>query len=575
MNTVLRLGIVTVVVALAAMTASGATYTVTSANDAGSGSLRQAILDANATPGPDEIRFPTTVPPFTIELASPLPVIEDSVSIVSTYDQVRIDGRKLESGSGIVIHADRSKVEGLVLFGFPGHGIEVRDVASVVVYVNKVGSSGSLPPTSDGIALGGSGIVLSNARKCSVSFNSVADAADGLVLSGGGEHDVYSNTFGGLRGNRGRGIVVVESSSNFIGAYECNILCVASGNVISSNGSIGILVHGDSNMIVGNYVGAFDWGTGSGNGSHGIVIGGESNVVESNALSGNMGDAIRVTDGSTVITTNAFSGNGGVPIDLAGDGPTPNDQLDSDTGPDGFQNHPVLTEVVSNGFSTRFRGTLSGAPNVEGQIEFVGAPWCPGSAGASASPWGLVKLTTDERGTAQLDAVFATAVPPGGAIAATATGADGTSEVSPCLLVASSSETRADLSIRQTTSRPRLRPGERFTIDVELSNAGPAPSGFVRMKNLPPTGAKIVGASTTLGDCYLDGFHECYIGGLPPGGTVHVTLDLEATASSGQNVTNTASAINGKGEPDPASANDSSTLVIGVEAPVRHRPVRR
>jgi len=576
MNAVVRLGLVIVAVALTATTASGATYLVTSANDAGSGSLRQAILDSNATPGRDEIRFPTTVPPLTIELASPLPPIEDSVSIGSTPNQAKIDGRKLASGSGIVVLADNSVVYGLVLFGFPGHGIEVRDVSSVVVDMNTVGpSSRSSSPTVEVIALGGSGIVLSNARKCSVSFNYVADAADGLVLAGGGEHDVYSNTFGGLRGNRGRGIVVAESSSNFIGAYECNTLCVASGNVIASNGSAGILVHGDSNMIVGNYIGAFDWSTPVGNGSHGIVIGGASNVVESNKLSGNVGDAVRVTDGSTVITTNELSENGGLPIDLAGDGPTPNDQLDADTGPDGFQNYPVLTEVVSNGYSTRFKGMFSSVPGVEGQIEFVGASWCSGAAGAFASQWGLVKVITDERGTAQLDTVLATALPPGSAIAATATGADGTSEVSSCVVVASSSETRADLSLRQTPSRSTLQPGERFTIDVELTNAGPAPSGFVKMKNLPPSGATIVGASTTLGACYLDGLHECSIGGLPPGGSAHVTLELEVTASAGQKVTNTASAINAKREPDPVPANDASTLILAVEAPVRQRPVRR
>jgi hypothetical protein len=37
--------------ALAAALSSGATFTVTNTNDSGAGSLRQAILDANASPG--------------------------------------------------------------------------------------------------------------------------------------------------------------------------------------------------------------------------------------------------------------------------------------------------------------------------------------------------------------------------------------------------------------------------------------------------------------------------------------------------------------------------------------------
>ena len=38
-------------------TLNAAIFTVTTTADSGAGSLRQAILDANANPGPDEIRF--------------------------------------------------------------------------------------------------------------------------------------------------------------------------------------------------------------------------------------------------------------------------------------------------------------------------------------------------------------------------------------------------------------------------------------------------------------------------------------------------------------------------------------
>src|SRR3954453_17447125 len=66
---------------------------VTSAADSGAGSLRQAILDANANPGVDMIQFniPTTDPgfdpatgSFSIRLTSALPGITDPVTIDGT-----------------------------------------------------------------------------------------------------------------------------------------------------------------------------------------------------------------------------------------------------------------------------------------------------------------------------------------------------------------------------------------------------------------------------------------------------------------------------------------------------------
>src|SRR5689334_196222 len=58
------------------------TYTVTNVNDSGPGSLRQAILDANANPGGDAIAFNIPGPaPHVIAPQSPLPVITDSVSV--------------------------------------------------------------------------------------------------------------------------------------------------------------------------------------------------------------------------------------------------------------------------------------------------------------------------------------------------------------------------------------------------------------------------------------------------------------------------------------------------------------
>src|SRR6185503_7653610 len=60
--------------------AAAATFTVTNTNDSGPGSLRQALIDANAASGVDDIAF-TFAPPATISLLSALPAITDPLTI--------------------------------------------------------------------------------------------------------------------------------------------------------------------------------------------------------------------------------------------------------------------------------------------------------------------------------------------------------------------------------------------------------------------------------------------------------------------------------------------------------------
>ena len=63
---------------MALVKAQAATFTVTTIDDSGPGSLRQAISDANASPGDYTILFVTN---GTIALASPLPLVMDNIAI--------------------------------------------------------------------------------------------------------------------------------------------------------------------------------------------------------------------------------------------------------------------------------------------------------------------------------------------------------------------------------------------------------------------------------------------------------------------------------------------------------------
>src|SRR5437867_7479792 len=73
-------------------TVFGATFTVTTTSDSGAGSLRQAILDANATSGTDTIEFQIVgTPPFSILPSLPLPQLTGPVVINATTQSGYID----------------------------------------------------------------------------------------------------------------------------------------------------------------------------------------------------------------------------------------------------------------------------------------------------------------------------------------------------------------------------------------------------------------------------------------------------------------------------------------------------
>ncbi len=80
---------------LAAMLAQAhplTTFMVTNTNNDGAGSLRQAILDANANPGADTIQFSLSGCPCVISLTTALPVITDSLTIAGPgADQLVVD----------------------------------------------------------------------------------------------------------------------------------------------------------------------------------------------------------------------------------------------------------------------------------------------------------------------------------------------------------------------------------------------------------------------------------------------------------------------------------------------------
>jgi len=132
---------------LLAMTASmlqsfAATFTITNVNDAGAGSFRQAIIDANTNTGTDVINFSISgVGPYIIALASPLPDISDlggvlidgysqAGSSVNTVDifsisvatplnsQPMIVLRGNDNMNGVIVTGNNTTIQGIIFQNF-------------------------------------------------------------------------------------------------------------------------------------------------------------------------------------------------------------------------------------------------------------------------------------------------------------------------------------------------------------------------------------------------------------------------------------------------------------------------
>src|SRR5215213_8922629 len=100
------------------------TFVVTNVNDSGPGSLRQAILDANANPGSDVINFNITGPSLTIQPQLGLPDITDPVVIDGSTQPgfagapiVELNGSK-SAVRALFVNAPGSTIRGLVINEF-------------------------------------------------------------------------------------------------------------------------------------------------------------------------------------------------------------------------------------------------------------------------------------------------------------------------------------------------------------------------------------------------------------------------------------------------------------------------
>ena len=293
------------------------TILVTNTDDAGAGSLREAILQANSTLGLDRIEF--DIPgsgPHTIRPLTPLHVVSESVTIDGQSEPdfdgspvVVLDGTDVVGIPGLIergidTEASECVIRGLNVGNFAGPAIEVGSGANTIVEGNWLGldPTGNLPAENiySVRVFAGPGHVLGGTSEAARNIVSAASAY-GVVFAG--QSCRIEGNFFGLNAS-GTGAVPnsfgirCSGSNNVIGG-----LAPGARNVVSGNLEAGLIVLAAGTLIQGNLVGTDATGSFAiPNGQHGIdtqsgtgmTVGGTSPAAR-NVISGNAGHGVTVS----------------------------------------------------------------------------------------------------------------------------------------------------------------------------------------------------------------------------------------------------------------------------------------
>ncbi|NEO82787.1 MAG: DUF4347 domain-containing protein [Spirulina sp. SIO3F2] len=276
---------------------------VTNTNDSGPGSLRQAILDANAnanvSSGLQNIALDLQPPgsPRIIYLDTPLPEIITPINLsISFSAPLTLDGQNItEVANGLTISSGGTNISGISVVNFKGYGLEIKNKGR-----NSISRSAFGFDMTNQIPGGNSqaGIFINNTEQNTINSSIISqNDGVGIIVSGEGaiRNQIIGNNIGidpffsQARGNSGTGIRLEAGTNN-------NTL---TENDISGNGGNGLEILGSNtqnNSIAFNNIGVHRKSVqntteykDAGNGKHGILI---QNAVE-NRVTNNL-----ITDNS-------------------------------------------------------------------------------------------------------------------------------------------------------------------------------------------------------------------------------------------------------------------------------------
>ena len=287
------------------------------------------------------------------------------------------------------------------------------------------------PITLDGSSAGGDGLDIPGDR----------DGVQGLTI----------------RGFAGTGISITGNQDSVTASQ---ILDDGAGGIVLAGGAsddtIGGVATGEGNTIASN----------NGNG---VTVG-------SDATDAAIGDAIE---------GNSIHDNIGLGIDLGDDGVTANDGS-GHSGPNRFQNFPVITSALNPDGTTDIVGTLGGTPDATYSLEFFGNSAAdPSGFGQGGTLVASAVVTANSAGVAGFD-VRTSSLVVGTPISATATDAGGdTSEFSADLPDGATLPTKTDPAISLASSAGPSTYGQSITFTATVSPATtglPTPTGSVQFE---------------------------------------------------------------------------------------------
>jgi uncharacterized repeat protein (TIGR01451 family) len=451
-----------------------ATFTVSSVADSGPNTLRQEILDSNATPGPNIIQFNIPGPgPYSIAPTSDLPPISNTVTIDGTTQPgytnspiIELNG-SLDTGSGntgngLTINAPGSTIRGLVINRFNGIGITLGNVSGGTIAGNFIGTdpSGTI---AEGNRTGGINVGAST----TVTIGGLA-STDGNLISG----------------NRNEGIYFFSSSGN------------ASGNLVEGN-YIGTNLTGATalpNTGDGIYIGS------TGNQIGGVAPG-QANTIKFNGLAGVRVGSFNTQTGiiANPIRGNAIFGNSALGIDLGNSGVTLNGSYGTGFGPNWLQSFPVINSAYLSTGGVTVEGQLQSTPNSSFTIDFYANNSAdPSGFGQGQRYIGSATVTTNPSGVASFTKSLMTTISAGELITATATDRNNnTSEFSSATSVTTTA--LADLNLSLFASPNPVFAGSDLTYYVNVTNNGPSQATNVTITDPIPSGATFRSAATSQG----------------------------------------------------------------------------